>query len=195
VSLERIKAHILEQAKNEADRIVKTAREGLELRLSRARVSLKEEMERRLVALDQKLQEENAQALSELQARNQMRLLELKNQLIGDLFQRTLKHLLSLSTQEYLALLEGWLNRLEPKERAYLRLSPEDTARIGEELVKRVNSARKMDLLLLDPNPVPIKGGFILKTKKYEIDHSLETFIRHLKEELTPELAKELFGA
>lgn len=195
MSLEHIKAHILEQAKSEAERLLKAAKEGLELKLSRAKVSLKEEMEGRLAALDQELQEENAHALSELRAQNRLKLLELKNQIIEGIFQRVLKHLLSLSTEEYLALLEGWLNLIELKEKAYLRLSSEDAKRIGQELVERINSTRKVELLFLDPNPVPIKGGFILKTKNFEIDHSLETFIRRLKEELTPELAKELFGA
>ncbi|MDI6760565.1 MAG: V-type ATP synthase subunit E [Candidatus Brocadiaceae bacterium] len=202
MTLERIKAHILEQAKTEAERLIEGTREGLELRLSRARVSLRKEMEGRLAALDHKLQEENAFALSRLRAQNHLKLLELKNQLVEGIFHRVLEHLLSLPAQEYLELLEGWLNRLELRERAYLRLSPEDTNRIGEELVNKINSSRKAgappgissEVLFLDTDTAPIKGGFILRTRKFEIDHSVETFLKQLKEDLTPKLAEELFG-
>lgn len=194
MSLEHIKVHILEQAKGEAERILKTAREGLELRLSSTRTSLREEMDKRLATLDQELREENARILTALRAQKQLRLLGLKNQIIEELFQQVLEHLLGLPTEEYLALLEGWLSRLELRERAYLRLSPQDTQRIGEELVRRINSSRKVEMLFLDSTPAPIKGGFILRTRKFEIDHSLETFLRQLREELTPELAREIFG-
>ncbi len=194
MSLERIKAHILEQAKSEAEQLLKAAKEGLELRLSRARTSFREEMERRLNALDKELKEENTRALSALRVKNQLKLLELKNQLIEDIFQRVLNHLLSLPAEDYLALLEGWINRLELKEKSYLRLSPEDAKRIGQELVRRINSSKKGEILSLDPEPAPIKGGFILKTKKFEIDNSVETVLKQLKETSIPELAKELFG-
>lgn len=194
MSLERIKSHILEQAKTEAERLLKGTREGLELKLSSARASLRQEMEKRLAALDQKLQEENSHTLARLRAQNHLRLLELRNQILEGIFQQVFDQLLSLPVKKYLALLEGWLDRLELKEKSYLRLSPEDAHRIGEELVKRINSARKRELLLLDPDTAPIKGGFILRTKKFEIDHSLETFLRQLREELTPDLARELFG-
>ena len=194
MTLERIKAHILEQAKTEAERLLKGTEEGLELKLSRAGVSLREEMERKLAALDQELQEENSRALSRLRAQNHLKLLELKNQIIEAIFQQVLDRLLSLPVKEYLALLEGWLNRLELKERSHLRLSSKDTNRIGQELVKRINSSRKREILFLDSETAPIKGGFILRTKRFEIDLSLETFLKQLKEELTPELARELFG-
>ncbi len=194
MSLERIKVHILGQAKTEADRLLKATEEGLELKLSRTRASLKEDTEKRLAALDQELQEENLRNLSRLRAQNHLKLLELKNRIIEGIFQQVLEHLLSLPAQEYLALLEGWLNRLEIKEKTYLSLSPGDTERLGEKLVNRINSSRKTELLFLDPHAAPIRGGFILKTKKFEIDHSLETFLKQLKEELTPELARLLFG-
>lgn len=195
MSLERIKANILEQANTEAERLLKGTEEGLGLKLSRAKTSLREEMERRLAALDRELQEENSRALSALRAQNQLKLLEIKNQIVEDIFQKVLEHLLSLPTQEYLAHLEGWLNRLEIKEKAYLRLSPEDSKRVGQDLVRKINFSRRSEILLLDPDTAPIKGGFILRTKRFEIDHSLETFLKHLKEELTPELARELFGS
>src|SRR3989338_3751687 len=100
MTLGRIKAHILEQAKTEAERLIEGTREGLKLRLSRARASLGEEMEGRLAALDQKLQEENAFALSRLRAQNHLKLLELKNQIVEGIFHRVLEHLLSLPTQD-----------------------------------------------------------------------------------------------
>ncbi len=193
MSLERIRDHILQQAKDEAERLLKEAKERIEVKLLKARTSLKKELEERLTTLDQELQEENARALSALKAQNQLKLLELKNQLINRLFEQVLGHLLALSTENYLALLEGWLNKLDLKEKANLRLSPDDTRRIGEELVKRVNFSKKKEFLSLDPGPAAIKGGFIIRTKTFEIDHSLETFLGYLKEELSPEIAKGLF--
>lgn len=194
MSLERVKAQILEDARKEAEALIRTAREGLQNKLERARLSLREDLEERLTLLSRELQEEKRRALSNLQASYDLELLSLKNHIIDRLLGQALDRILSLPRGEYLTLLESWLRNTNIREKAELRLSSRDMKDIGPELVKKINESVQADLLHLSTSPIDIRGGFVLVTKDFEVDRSLDTLLRHLREELAPVVAEKLFG-
>ena len=48
--------------------------------------------------------------------------------------------------------------------------------------------------LTLDKQPAAINGGFIIKGKSYDIDHSYTVLLENIKEQYEAEIAKLLFG-
>ncbi|MFQ5956149.1 MAG: V-type ATP synthase subunit E [Candidatus Brocadiales bacterium] len=194
MSLERIKTQIFEDANKEAERLVGAAQNGLARKLGREKLLLKEGFEKRLETLHKELQKEKEKTLSLLKVRYDQQILELKNGVIDRLFKEAIDGVLSLTREEYLALLGGWLDRLSIDEKVELELSNRDLRSIGPELVRRANESRKKDLFFLATSAANIKGGFVLKTKNFEIDRSLECVLDHLREELISEVAEKLFG-
>jgi vacuolar-type H+-ATPase subunit E/Vma4 len=66
-----------------------------------------------------------------------------------------------------------------------------DSKRFNSEFI---NKNSKKDNLVLDKKNIDIKGGFILRTARFEIDHTLDTILSNLRIELAPLIASELFS-
>lgn len=170
------------------------AEHSLELKLNREKLLLQEELAGRVKTLKKELQEEKVKTLSLLRTRYNRQILELKNKIIDRLFQEATGGILTLTRQEYPAMLEEWLDRLGIDEKAELKLSSKDLKGVGPELVRKANDARGKNLFSLAASAVDIEGGFILKAKNFEIDRSLDCILGHLREDLTSEVAEKLFG-
>ncbi len=194
MSLERIKTQLLEDARKEAQSVIEAAEKGLKLRLDREESSLKREIEDRLETLKRESRKENERTLSLLKSSNNKKLLEMKNRVVDRVLEEAMSNILSLSKQEYLALLEGWLKGLNIEERAEVMLSSKDLRGVGPELVRNANESCGKNIFFLATSVVNIKGGFIVKTKNFEIDRSLECIASHLREEPILEVAEKLFG-
>ncbi|MCB7129580.1 MAG: V-type ATP synthase subunit E [Candidatus Brocadiales bacterium] len=194
MTLERINARLLEDARKEAERLVEVAGHGIKLKLDREKQLQKERLEKRLETLRKELEEEKGGNRSLLNARYKKQILESKNNIIDRLFQEAADSVLSLDRQEYLALLEEWLDRLSIDEKAELALSSKDLRGIGPELVRKANDSCSEDVLFLATSAADIKGGFILKTKTFEIDRSLECVLSQLREDPISEVVEKLFG-
>lgn len=194
MSLERIKTRLLEDANKEAGKLIGAAQNGLAMKISREELLLKEEIGKRLEALTRELEEEKGKTLSILRTRHNQQILKSKNEVIDRIFKETTDSILSFNKQEYLELLQGWLERLNIDEKTELRLSSKDLRGVGPELVRRANESHNKNIFFLATSATNIKGGFILKMKDYEIDRSLESVIDHLREELISEVAEKLFG-
>ncbi len=194
VSLERIKTRLLEDARKEAERLIEAAENGIRLKLDQEELSLKREVEGRLETLRRELREENERTLSRLKSGYDRQLLELKNKVIDRVLEEAMGNILSLSKQEYLALLEGWLKGLNIKEKAEVMLPNKDLRGVGPELVRMANESCGSDIFFLATSAVNIQGGFIVKTKNFEIDRSLECEANHLREEPILDVAEKLFG-
>lgn len=194
MSLEKIKTQVLEDARKQAEKLIEAAQSGLTLKLDREKLLLKEGLDKRLEALRRELQTEKEKTLSIQKASYDQQILELKNKVIDRVFEGAMKGVLSLTRQEYLELLVGWLDRLRVGEKVELQLSARDLRIIGPELVRRANESCGKDIFFLSTTAANIKGGFILKAKNFEIDRSLEAVLGHLREELLPQVAEKLFG-
>lgn len=194
MSLERIKTQLLEDANKEAEKLIGAAQNGLAMKLSREELLLKEGVKKRLEALNKELGEEKEKHLSVLKTSHNQQILKLKNDIIDRAFQEATDGILSLGKQEYLELLQGWLERLSIDEKAELKLSSKDLRGVGPELVRRINESRNKNGFSLATSAVNITGGFVLTMKGCEINRSLGGVVNHLREELISEVAEKLFG-
>lgn len=193
MSIERITKSILNDAEKEAARILHAAQIATQRKINSAREEQKKNLTERSKAIEVEFEEKKAKELSNLKASYGHQLLESKNATIDDVFKRAVQNVALLSDGEYLSVIEKWLQAINTA--GQISISSKDSKRITHEFISRINQSRKeSSQLSLSKDFADIRGGFILKTEKFEIDYSIDAIASNLRERLGPKIAKELFG-
>jgi vacuolar-type H+-ATPase subunit E/Vma4 len=187
MSLKRIKESILADAKKEAERIIEDAKERFQEKARYEKSKIEEGFSGKYTRLGKKLEEDKKRELIEQRTNYRMELLRIKNNIIEEIFKKTEERF--VSDEQYWRSMEKWLKDIN--ETGQILVNTRDSKRFNSGFV---NNISKKDNLVLDKKPIDIKGGFILKTGRFEIDHTLDTILGNLRIELEPLIAKELFG-
>ncbi|MBM4066681.1 MAG: hypothetical protein FJ266_13750 [Planctomycetes bacterium] len=187
MSIERIRNYIIENAQKEAEQIIKTAEEKFRNDTESAKLSLEKKYQEMLQADEKHLREDMKRYLGRLKSDCKMKLLEVKNKVIDSVLDRAIGRIQSLPDDEYLALIGKWLAKVPDNLEGELFVSAADLKRIPGNFIDDLNRNRKAKVCL-SKNAVDVKGGFILKTRNYEIDYSLDTIVKNLRPTLIPEL-------
>lgn len=124
--------------------------------------------------------------------------LEAKQALLDRAFDRAQEKLCSLKNGEYTDLLAKLIAQAAATGREEVLFSAADRKRVGEAAVKKANellAQRKAPAgLVLAQDTRPVKGGFILREGKVEVNCAFETLVRLQRTEMAGEVAKVLFG-
>ena len=187
MSIERIRKHIIENAQKEAEQIIKTAEEQFSAQVDVAKVSIEKQYHEMLQKEEERFKENRKMALSTLKTDYKMKLLEIKNNITDDVLIRAVSRIQSLSYNNYLALLNKWLSNIPDHLEGQLFVNAMDLKRITDDFIGSINKGRKAKIIL-NKTAIEIKGGFILKTKHYEIDYTLDTIVKNLRTTLIPKL-------
>jgi len=194
VTVENIRNAIIADAEKEAERIREAGRKKCDEKFRRARQALQRNFERRVAEAEQHQQNVKNRAIIALRSSLSMKLLDAKNAAIDQTFDAAVQKVINLPDNGYKELLLKWL-RAAPQQRGTLILNERDKQNLGRELVESINRDRAEDTAVtLAEEPGEMIGGFVLRTAKYEIDKSLDSIVAKLKEEMSPEIAAELFG-
>ncbi len=188
MSIERIRNYILENAQKEADLIIKKAEEQFLAEVHKARLSLEKQYQEKLQGDEKRLEDEMKLAINTLKNDYRMKILEMKNGLIDDILARAIHHIQSLSDSDYLSLLKRWMGNIPSHLEGQIFVNERDLNRVAGDFVHDINKDRKIRIIV-STKTIGIKGGFILKTRNYEIDYSLETMVKNLRPKLIPELS------
>ncbi len=187
MSIERIRNYIIENAQKEAAQLVKTAEEQFRNETESAKLSLEKKYQEMLQADEKHLREDMKRYLGKFKSDCKMELLEVKNKVIDSVLERAISRIQSLPDDEYLALIGKWLAKATDNLEGELFVSVADLKRIPSNFIDDLNRSRKAKVCL-SKIAVDVKGGFILKTRNYEIDYSLDTVVENLRTALIPEL-------
>ncbi|MBI2470129.1 MAG: hypothetical protein HYV59_02635 [Planctomycetes bacterium] len=187
MSIERIRNYIIENAQKEAEQIIKTAEEQFRNETETAKVSLGKEYQEMLQADESRIGEDMKRFLGKLKSDCKMELLEVKNRVIDDVLDHAIRRIQSLPDKDYLTLMGKWLANITGHLEGELFVNARDLKKIDNAFIDDINKGRKAGISL-NTNPLNIKGGFILKTKHYEIDYSLDTLVKNLRTTLIPKL-------
>ncbi|MFO0795591.1 MAG: V-type ATP synthase subunit E [Candidatus Brocadiaceae bacterium] len=191
MSIEHIRKYILCNAQKEAGLIIKKAEEQFLAEAHKARLSLEKQYQEKLQDDGKRLEDEMKQAINALKNDYRMKLLEMKNGLIDDILTRAILHIQSMSDSDYVSLLKKWIGNIPPHLEGQVFVNERDLNRIADDFVHDINKDRKIKIIV-STKTIYIKGGFILKTRNYEIDYSLETMVKNLRPKLIPELSNLL---
>jgi len=187
MSIERIRNYIIQNAQKEAEQIIKTAEEQFRNETESARRTLEKKYQEMLQADEKHLREDMKRFLGKLKSDCKMELLEVKNRVIDSVLERAVCRIQSLSDKDYLTLTGRWLTNIPDHLEGELSLNTRDLKRITNAFIDDINKDRKARISL-NTKAIDIKGGFIVKTKHYEIDYALDTIVKNLRTTLIPKL-------
>lgn len=194
MSLQKIKDTILSDAKKDAGKIIEEARERVLAKLIQEKTKAEETLNEKYAIFEKTLEDEMNRALSMQRTDHKMDVLRIKNSMIEEVFTRAVDKF--ISDNEYWNAMKRWLRSVSGPGRIFVNARDQDrinkelfNSEAGEDGLKGHN-----DGLVVEKESANIKGGFILKTPKYEIDHTLETIMSSLKTEIAPLIARELFA-
>ncbi|HHT9108086.1 MAG TPA: V-type ATP synthase subunit E [Candidatus Wunengus sp. YC63] len=187
MSIERIRNYIIENAKKEAAQLIKMAEEQFRNETESAKRTLEKKYQEILQTDEKHLMEDMKRFLGGFKSDCKMELLEVKNRVIDGVMERAICRIQSLPDNDYLTLMGKWLANIPDHLEGELSLNTRDLKRITNAFVDDINKSRKAKVCL-SKNAVDVKGGFILKTRNYEIDYSLDTVVENLRTALIPKL-------
>ena len=187
MSIERIRNYIIENAQKEAEQIIETAGEQFRNEIESARLSLEKKYQEILQTDEKHLREDMKRLLGKLKSDCKMELLEVKNKVIDSVLERAISRIQSLPDNDYLTLMGKWLAKITDHLEGELSLNTRDLKRITNAFIDDINKSRKARISM-NTTAIDIKGGFIVRTKHYEIDYTLDTIVKNLRMTLIPKL-------
>ena len=187
MSIERIRNYIIENAKKEAAQLIKTAEEQFRNETESAKRTLEKKYQEMLLTDEKRLKEDMKRFLGKFKSDCKMELLEVKNKVIDSVLERAISRIQSLPDNDYLTLMGRWLTNIPDHIEGQLLVNARDLKRINNAFIDDINKGRKARISL-NTTAIDIKGGFIVKTKHYEIDYALDTIVKNLRTTLIPKL-------
>ena len=116
-----------------------------------------------------------------------MELLEVKNKVIDSVLESAISRIQSLPDNDYLTLMGKWLAKIPDHLEGELSLNTRDLKRVNNAFIDEINKSRKARIRL-NTTAIDIKGGFMVKTKHYEIDYALDTVVKNICTTIIPKL-------
>lgn len=128
-------------------------------------------------------------SVAELEARK-MRLAA-KQEVIARSFDEALERLANLNESEYIAFLADGISKAA-EDGSQVLLNARDHDAVGDKVITLVRAMGKK--VTLSDETIRAKGGFILRCGAVELNATLETMLGAVREEVTPQVVKALFG-
>jgi V/A-type H+-transporting ATPase subunit E len=186
---------ILADAKAEAEKIKKQAREKEAVEQAKLKEQL-QEFDKQTQAIAQKAGEDKkAHLLAAARMDIARQLLAEKRKILDEVFARARQHLENLSDEQYRELMTKLMLQAVESDDEEVIIDNEEK-RIDQKFIENINQqlapGRKGNLKLSEDRD-NIGAGFILKRGKIKNNVSIEVLLAQAREELEVELAKELF--
>lgn len=188
---EKIIAHIEADAQAQADAVLGEARqrcEAIKARFDDKAARLYSDRIREGVKACQD-QEDSALRISRMEARKSV--LSVKQEMVEKSFDLAVQQIVALPDEKYTAFLANLVKKAGPAGDEEIILNAADRARVGEALLKAVNTdGAKMKL---SDETRELKGGLILRRGSIETNCSVELLVELCRGELSAKLADVLF--
>lgn len=130
-------------------------------------------------------------SVAQLEARK-MRLAA-KQEAIESCFDEAIKQLAGLPENDYIALLEKTIGKLDVQS-GELLLNARDKEKIGAKLLDSLKKSGKAEQLVLSDETINAAGGFVLRSGTVEINSTLEVMVESVRDSVTPDVIRSLFG-
>lgn len=186
--IERITARIEADGRAEAEAILEKGRaeaaaveEEYRRRAESERAALKEQAEK-------KAREREERLVSAAAMESRKTLLAARQEMVEKAFEQALDRLCSLPREEYVEVLAALLERCATGGEEVI-FSRADRERVGEETLKKAAGKQ----LRLAEETRPLRGGFVLRKGKVEVNCAFETLVRLQKGQCAAQAAKLLF--
>jgi len=194
----RLKQKIISDAEAEADKILKEGADEAEALLGAARAEadkITSDFEARAEA-EAKEHVRRQVSLRELDARKTV--LTEKGKMIDEVFEKVLEELVRQDRDGGHALTRDLLLKAIEVGDEEIIVSPDDRKAIGDSFLESLNneltaSSRRGEVTLSDETR-QIRGGFVLRRGRLEVNATFETLLLMLRDDVETEVADLLFG-
>ncbi len=177
---------VVRKAEAEAKEILAEARKEADERWETRSARLREEHERRVEAAKQEIESELERTEGSKANDNRVELLRVKNEILDEIFDKALDRFVESDAYS------GWLKRqveaLPEMEGAELVANEADRDR----LKKAAADGERNDMPVAE-DAAPIRGGFLVRGKQFDMDVSVESLMDAMRESLTQRIARQLF--
>ncbi|MEA3398544.1 MAG: V-type ATP synthase subunit E family protein [Patescibacteria group bacterium] len=187
MALDDIKKTILDQARKEADEIIRQGEKKADEIKAEWDKKVENRKEEIVASAQRKTNQKIQQTQFKIQAQSQTEILNYKQKIIDQVYQIALKELANLGDKDYIELMEKLIKQLPSGGGEILSVGNK------EKLVKKAldKSGKKYDF---SEKIAKGKGGFIFRSKKLEIDNTFATLVDHAKSQTILEVTGLLFG-
>ena len=196
--VEQLTQKILEDAKIQADNIKKQAQAEAQTILDQARERVETQCSQIIAEANQKAEEIRERLVSVAQLNGRKTKLQVKQELIAQVFDQALDRLCSMPDEQYSQVLLTMISAAVEKGTEEIMLSERDRSRLSPDFLMKVNQQlQKKGLqgsLQISDQEAQIKGGFILKSGDILVNYSFEALIKQKYDDLAMEVAGLLFS-
>jgi len=197
--IDRIKAKILDDAKEIAEENLNRARQEAERIIAEAKSKANEETKKagQAAMAEAANLRKTADAVSSLEERKRM--LKVRQDMVDAAFRAAFEKTLKLPAEEYGGIIRRFILESARDGEGEILFNETDRSRLGEKYLKEINEVLKAEgrkaVLRLSGQTIPNRGGFVLKYGDLEINCTLEIIFNMLRPRLEAEVASILFGA
>jgi V/A-type H+-transporting ATPase subunit E len=192
-NIKNITSKILKDAEAGKENILAAAEEEkskvLSKKVSSANEIAKEILEK--AEVEAKSKKERVISSAKLKVRNNK--LAAKQEIINEVFEKSIDKLTTLSKEEFLSFLENTISSMNLTGRQTLILNKEGLKFVDSEFIDKLNEKINAEITLSE-TAGNFKGGFILENNGIEINSTYEALVSSLRDELEFEVAKVLFN-
>ena len=188
--LDKILEHISQEARDEADQILRAAKEAAGNILTSGKNEAEDMAKaiRRQSELDVAATTDRIRSNADLSEKRLI--LQAKQDRIEEIFENALTYLDDLGDQDYMDVIGKMLNRYASGQEGQVFFNRRDLARLSD----AVRSSAQEKHLRISEEPVNIRGGFILSYGDIEENCSFEILMSASREELQDKIGLMLFG-
>ncbi|MBQ5696149.1 MAG: V-type ATP synthase subunit E [Clostridium sp.] len=192
-NIKNITSKILKDAEAGKENILAAAEEEkskvLSKKVSSANEIAKEILEK--AEVEAKSKKERVISSAKLKVRNNK--LAAKQEIINEVFEKSIDKLTTLSKEEFLSFLENTISSMNLTGRQTLILNKEGLKFVDSAFIDKLNKKINAEITLSE-TAGNFKGGFILENNGIEINSTYEALVSSLRDELEFEVAKVLFN-
>ena len=194
--LDKMKARILEEARDTAGNILAQAQSDAEEAVRLAEESAKGETENILARAKRDAQEHAQRVESAADMQRKQAILATKQEMIGKVLDAAYDAVLALDDGKYFELLEKLLKEHVLAEDGVICFSGRDLARMPEGFREKIGriAAEKGGSLKISETPEKIDGGFLLVYGGIEENCTVRAVFDSRRDELSDEMNRLLFG-
>ena len=189
-SIRTIIQKIKSDAESYGDECYTQIKDDIDREISNENEAYREELDKRREMFIKHNEQEYAHQMERLENRMNREIIIYQHELIGEIFDATVKKLRNASAEEFFNMLKSAVGKLSGKYD--LILGEFSKGKIDAEKIQEAIKNSSIDVILRG-EVVPHKSGFVLKNDRVEYNCLFEDLIEDKKSEQTAEILKEVF--
>lgn len=195
MSLDKVKATVLDEAKARAQKMLDEAKVKVECMLADSRTAEERRAAELVHETRLRVERETVRELEGIRYDSRLQILAAKNEAIDEVFKRSRDRIAGMADADYLDMIGKWLAALPADVGGVLKVNPKDEGKFASGL-EGLNRGRSGSGVFTGVQAdAKVANGVVVEGADYSVDCTVERRLGELRESLAGDLARVLFGA